>query len=397
MITHQEISLLSNYASREGVAISFYLNLDGIARGKKTWEAETKQLLRKARAELDWLNIDKKLAQTAENDLKKIQDIIGSEAQTAKCKTLAIFVSSSDDFCQIYKLPVAVKSKIILDTDFYIRPLIAIMDGRYRIGVILLDSQTAKLFEVYMGEIVEHTEFYQRIEKDQKTTLETFMKRDKHLMQRKDERIKNHLVRIADLLLAHYLRRHFDKIVISGHYPLIAHFAHFLPKKLQENIIGKIEIDLKSRPGEILQQVNKLEQEYICRKEEILLKKISDEISRDGYAVKGLNNVIQALHSHNIRELAVADDYEAGGMQCVVCNMPYLEGKICPTCGGELVEVTDVIDEIVEEALHQGAPVRQACQSEAMYNLDKIAALTKFKPGEIMKSLYEISPDISGI
>lgn len=393
MITHHDISLLSNYSAREGIAISFYLNLDGISRVKKTWEAETKRLIKKARAELESLNIDRKLAEAAENDLKKIQDTIGSEVQAAKCKTVAIFVNSKDNFYQLHKLPVALKSKIILDTDFYIRPLIAIMDGRYRIGVILLDSQAARLFEVYMGEIIEHVEFYQRIEKDKKTTLETFMKRDKHLMQRKDEKIRNHLVQTADLLYAHYLQKHFDKIVISGHYPLIAHFAHFLPKKLQENVIGKIELDLKSKPNEILQQVVRLEQEYNCTKEDILLKKIKDELSRDGYAVKGLNNVIEALHCHNIRELAVADDFEVAGLQCIVCNMPYLEGKICALCGGELVEVTDVIDEIVEEALHQGAPVRQACRSEVIYSLDKIAALTKFKQSEITKSPDEIAAE----
>ncbi|MGC8595053.1 MAG: hypothetical protein ACP5US_00815 [Candidatus Kryptoniota bacterium] len=393
MITHHDISLLSNYTAHEGIAISFYLNLNDISRAKRTWEAETKHLLKKARTELESLNVNKKFTEAAENDLKKIQRIIDSEVIAAKCKALAIFINSTNDFCQLYRLPVAVKSKIILDTDFYIRPLIAIMDGRYRIGVILLDSQTARLFEVYMGEIVEHVEFYQRIEKDKKTMLETFMKRDKHLMQRKDGKIRDHLARTADLLYAHYLRRHFDKIVISGHHPLIDHFSRFLPKRLQENIIGKIEINLKSRPNEILQQVNKLEQQYSCTKEETLIKKIKDELSRGGYAVKGLNNVIEALHSYNIRELAVADNYEMSGLQCVVCNMPYLEGKICPACGGELVEVPDIIDEIVQEALHQGAPVLQACKSESIYSIEKIAALTKVKAGELMKSIYEASEE----
>lgn len=67
MITQKEVSLLTNYMAREGVAISFYLNTDGSERSKGMWEIETKDLIKNARKKLDKTNVNHNYIEAVEN------------------------------------------------------------------------------------------------------------------------------------------------------------------------------------------------------------------------------------------------------------------------------------------------------------------------------------------
>ena len=154
MITHQEVNLLVNYTAREGVAISFYLNTDGSERNRGMWDIETKDLVKNARKELENLNANRKYIEAAEENLKRIQKFVAMENFAPKYKSVAIFANSVEHFYQIYWLPVPVKSRLVIDTNFYVRPLLALLEEHYRIGVVLVDSRNARLFEVYMGEIL---------------------------------------------------------------------------------------------------------------------------------------------------------------------------------------------------------------------------------------------------
>ncbi|HQT92567.1 MAG TPA: hypothetical protein PL001_11135, partial [Candidatus Kryptobacter bacterium] len=214
MITHQEVNLLVNYSAREGVAVSFYLNTDGSERSKGVWNIETKDLIKNARKELEGLTINRRYTEIADNSLRRIQNFISAENFSPKHKSVAIFSNAVENFYQIYYLPLAVKSNLVLDSNFYLRPLLALLEEHCRIGFVLVDSRHARLFEVYMGEIVEHHDFATKTKVQRKPLLETFMKREKRLMQRKEEETRFHLSSTAETLRMHFRIRHFDKLVI---------------------------------------------------------------------------------------------------------------------------------------------------------------------------------------
>ncbi len=384
MITHQEVNLLVNYTAREGVAISFYLNTDGTERNKGVWTIETKDLVKNARKELDSLTVNRKYIEAADNTLKSIQNFISAENFAPRYKSVAIFANSLENFYQIYHLPIPLKSNLIVDTNFYVRPLLAMLEEHSRIGVVATDSRQARLWEVYMSEIVEHHDFATKSKLHRKPLMETFMKREKRLMQRKEEETRFHLSSTAEALRLHASLKHFDKIIIGARKPIGDHLARLLHRKLQENLIAVVEMELHEKDNEVLARVIQAERAYELEEERKLLRKVASEIEKDGYAVKGIADVMKAAHDYNLQTLTVAQDFSKPGMVCPQCGMPHLEESTCVCCGEQLVQVPDVVYDLVEEAVRQGATVRHIRGENLIGSLEYIAALIKFKRGDFV-------------
>lgn len=385
MIAHQEINLLLNYTAREGVAISFYLNTDGSERSRGIWNIETKDMIKKARKELDCMDISRRYLEAADNSLRRIQNFISAEDPAPRYKSIAIFANAVENFYQIYHLPVAIKSNLILDTGFYLRPLLAMLEEHSRIGVVLADSRRARLFEVYMNEIVEHHDFATRTKPQKKPLLETFMKREKRLKQRKEEGTRFHLSSTAEAAKANFSRRHFDKLIIGARKPLGDHLARLLHRNLQSNLIAVLDMEINEKEKDVLAKTIEAEGKFELEEERKFIRKIGNEIEKDGYAVKGIKRVLEAAHEYNLQTLAVAQDYATEGMICPQCGMPHLDEKTCVCCGETLVDVPDVIYDLVEEAARQGASVRHIRGENLIASLENVAAVVKFKRGEFVR------------
>ncbi|MFZ1083281.1 MAG: hypothetical protein WAO19_15315 [Candidatus Kryptoniota bacterium] len=385
MITQKEVSLLTNYMAREGVAISFYLNTDGSERSKGMWEIETKDLIKNARKKLDKTNVNHNYIEAVEKNLQQIQHLASIESFVPRYKSVAIFANSNENFYQIYRLPVPVKSSLTLDTIFYVRPLLAMLEEHCRIGLVLIDSRHARFFEIYVGEILEHLDFETKGKNLRKPFLETFMKREKRLMQKKEEETRFHLSSVAELLKTHFNLRHFDKLIIGARKPLGEHLARLLHSKLHDNLIGIFEVDIHAKENDILAKALSAENEFELQEENKILRKITNEIERDGYGVKGIKKVIDALHTYNIHTLAVADNFSLEGFACPQCGIPYIEEDTCISCGEPLIQVADIVYDIVGEAARQGAIVRHIRGTNLISSLENIAAIIKFKNGELVQ------------
>lgn len=384
MIAHQEVSLLLNYTAREGVAISFYLNTDGAERNRGTWNIETKDLIKKARKELDAMDISRRYFEAADNSLRQIQNFISAENFAPRYKSIAIFANAVENFYQIYRLPVAIKSNLVLDTNFYLRPLLAMLEEHCRIGVVLADSRTARLFEVYMNEIVEHHDFATKTKPQKKPLLETFMKRENRLMQRKEEGTRFHLSSTAESTKTYFARKHFDKLIIGARKPLGGHLARLMHRNLQSNLIAVLEIEVNRKEKDVLAAAIQAEERYELEEERKLVGKIANEIEKDGYAVKGISRVIKAAQEYNLQTLAVALDYSVEGLVCPRCGMPHIDENTCALCGETLIDVPDIIYDLVEEAARQGASVRHIRGENLITSLENVAAIVKFKRGEFV-------------
>ncbi len=95
--------------------------------------------------------------------------------------------------------------------------------------------------------------------------------------------------------------------------------------------------------------------------------------------------MIAAAQDYNIQTLAVAQDFSQPGMVCPQCGMPHIEEKTCVCCGESLVDVADIVYDLVEEAARQGATVRHVGGENLIASLGIIAAVIKFKKGDIVQ------------
>jgi peptide subunit release factor 1 (eRF1) len=390
MITQKDLGLLTDYVAQKGIAVSLYLNLDEVGHNKEKRDIMVKDLIKEAQKKLDKTNLDREGLNSIEKSLLRVRNIVSTEQTVSRCKSLAMFINQAENLCYIYRLPVPTKSRLTFDKTFYLRPLLSMLQQYNRIGVVLTDSKHARFFEIYLGEIIEYFNFSTDGEKPKKPLLETFMKRDKHLMQKKSEETHRHLSSVADVLKSHFAIRRFDKLIIGAHKPIGEQLTKLLHHKLQENLIGVFEIDIHAKENEVLTMALDIQRGYEFQEEYRLLRKIADTIESAGPAVKGIRSVIVELNARNIRTLAVANDYAAEGTKCSQCRLLYLDARECVVCGKRTDIVPDIVGNVVEEAIRQGASIRHIWHADLISSLENIAAEIKFKRGGFVKTIETI-------
>ena len=97
-----------------------------------------------------------------------------------------------------------------------------------------------------------------------------------------------------------------------------------------------------------------------------------------GWAVNGIEPVLQALAGGQVRTLLVEPSAERAGFRCAQTGRLVLEPDDC-NGEGEPVPVADIVDEAIEEALRQGGHVEVVEDGEARGDVAGLAALLRFK------------------
>ena len=79
-----------------------------------------------------------------------------------------------------------------------------------------------------------------------------------------------------------------------------------------------------------------------------------------------------------VSTMVVEEGYVVPGFIDMDTGLLYLDQDAYSSSGGSLMPVKDVINEAVDEAIHQGAEVRIVKSREHLKGLDHIAALLRF-------------------
>jgi peptide subunit release factor 1 (eRF1) len=96
-----------------------------------------------------------------------------------------------------------------------------------------------------------------------------------------------------------------------------------------------------------------------------------------GWAVTGVEETLRALSIGQVRTLLVDPTAALGGYRCNDSGrLTIVEGTCSDEGGAE--GVPDIIDEAIEEALHQGCHVQVVEDKEARSSIDCLAALLRF-------------------
>jgi peptide subunit release factor 1 (eRF1) len=141
--------------------------------------------------------------------------------------------------------------------------------------------------------------------------------------------------------------------------------------------LGTTKLNPKSAtPSEIMDAVLAVRQDSEREWEEQHVAKLKDGLGT-GWAVTGVEETLRALSIGQVRTLLVDPTSALGGYRCKDSGRLTIVEGTCSDEGGA-VGVPDVIDEAIEEALHQGCHVNVIEKKEARSSLDCLAALLRF-------------------
>ena len=227
MITRENIVELAQFESPEGCAVSFYFQPD--TPQNKSHREETiavKDMVRNALHEAD----KNGRHGGAQEDLQRI---LGMAEQLRGNRRLAkvVFACAHQNFWREYDVPASLPGRsLAVGNHFLLRPLTAIATVLPHTCVALVGRTTARLFELWMGEIKETEKFVSELPRRGRS--DGFAGYDAgHAERHIDHEAMHHFKKFAERLQKKQEKEGFDRLIIGCRddvWPVEAFFFLFL-------------------------------------------------------------------------------------------------------------------------------------------------------------------------
>lgn len=373
-----QIETLTRFKSQGDLVTSFYLNTDKSRLTKKEIQLSLKNLLSDAKTRLESLNAGREKAEALGRDLALIEELASRSFASSNAAGLAGFSCSRKDFWLDLDLPHGPRNRIVFDTNFYVRPLSAILDKYKPLCAVALDRREARWHDVSMGEIRPLGELRSdvpaRIKEGGFEGTEA-----KRIERRLDSRLQDHLKKAANKTLEYHKQQPFDWLFVGGEDSLCADFEGHLQKMLRE----KVKARLKARPGDspakILKEARSVEAALKKAEEEETVQKLVAELERGGLAASGLRDTIHRLNQFEVQTLVVTHNLSKPGRVCPTHRFYYLDELQCPVCGKKTDIVRDVVDEAIETVLRRNGTVKHISPPSKLDRYGQIGAFLRYK------------------
>ncbi|MGE5742052.1 MAG: hypothetical protein ACM32H_08405, partial [Candidatus Aminicenantes bacterium RBG_16_66_30] len=122
-----QIEALAKFKSQGDLVTSFYMDTDKGRLSKKEIQLALKNLLNEAKDRACELSVAKEKTESLLRDLDLISEYGSQTLGTSTAAGLAVFSASQQKFWQLLELPHGPRSRVIFDTNFYVRPLASIL------------------------------------------------------------------------------------------------------------------------------------------------------------------------------------------------------------------------------------------------------------------------------
>jgi len=304
----KELSEVYDSENRDSF-ISLYLDIASV---------DTKFVRRRRNTCKSVLKEDKELSENFEKAMQMIEGYLNKNAREKGQQGLAIFTSNIHNFFKAYKLGMPVENLLIVDTSPYIRPLARLVDEYEAFGLVLLDSQRAKIYVVSSGK-VGYKKIYATdiINKHKKGGMS-----QARFQRLRKGAIDHFLKDVADDVEKLFLQDEVVKIIIAGSGNAKILFKNILPPHIKSEIVDIIDMDFDEAEGRLVSKAEEIVLEAEKETSEKHVSRLKDEILRNGLAVHGLKETGEAVIKGQIELLLVSKGYKIRGWICEKCFLP---------------------------------------------------------------------------
>ena len=368
-LTQDAIRSLAGFKGQHAPVVTLYLDVDGRQYVRpKDYEIQLESLLRRA-GELTNGHAP------AVHDLERIEAHVKSGFDRSRTRGLAIFSCTAHDFWKVVELPVPVRNQLVINATPHVKQLEGVLDEYGRMGVLLADKQRARMFVFELGELVERNEVFDQLPRHEDDRGDW----DKdHVRDHSAEAAHHHLKHAAQVAFEVFKNHPFDHLVIGAPEEIANELERDLHSYLRDRIAARVSIPVAAPESQIRETALQVEFEIERRKEAEAVQRLRDAVGARRGGVAGLADTLAALVERRVDTLFVSDGYEAPGWRCYSCSHVCVLGPKCPVCDTAMVQVDDVVEEAVEEALAQSCRVEVCVGNADLDVLGRIGALLRF-------------------
>jgi len=370
---------LSRIRSEQHFVVSCYLRLDLRDRVREKYLVALKDAIKPLRQTFEQPDLGHRQREALEGDLKRILDYAGRRPNLPAAPGLAIFACQPLKLFQTIPLPRAYRTRVAVDHTPRVAELAAAEEDFGRVLAVAVDRQHARVFEVTafdcteLPSLVSATtrggKFHSQRDESPGWGEASFQHRIR------EERFR-HYAQVARELVALDHRLPVRGVVLAGPGP--EPLLPFLPPSLKSRLMGTAKVNPTALSAPQMRTlVLNLRRNHELAVERSLVAEVERGLGT-GWAVSGPRPTLRALSRGQLRSLLIRADLSGWGFRCADT------GRLAPAkadCRGEGVPepVADLVNEAIEEALHQGVTVTVIDDPEAGKALDGMAGQLRFR------------------
>jgi peptide chain release factor subunit 1 len=349
---------------------SCYLDVDGrrLARYRDL-EYEVELLLRDARARADD-------HPSVRLDLAHVERYVKEGIDRSRTRGVAIFACAAQDLWQVIELPVPFHPQVLIHSAPAVGQLEAVVRQYEPIGVLAVDRQRARMFVFALGELVEHSERFHTLPREEGARNERGRGADH--AQHLEERVHQHLRNACQSAFEVWQQHGFAHLVIAAPEPLAGTVEGYLHPYLAERLAGRLAAPVGAKHEDILVAALEMEAAVKKRRAAAIVDKLRAAASTGRRAVAGLERVLDALAEHRVEALVVSQGFSRAGWRCGRCGLLAVVGRTCKRCQAEMTEIEDVVEGAVEEALAQSCRVEICAGNADLDVMGRVGALLRY-------------------
>ena len=191
--------------------------------------------------------------------------------------------------------------------------------------------------------------------------------------------LHHYAAEVAEKLAELVRDRHHDRIVLLGSQETCEQIERELPDSLKDKVIADEGFDLHRAEDDLVEEGYRLFQKEEREEERELWTRIKNEALSGGMGALGPEDVLTALQTGRVDELAVDHDAELAGSRCETCTTLFAaEHDSCPLCDAANVIPVKLVEELVRLAERTDADVEFTQGVEGLNKHGGVAALLRW-------------------
>lgn len=368
-ITAEVVRELADFDPKGSPVTTCYLNVDGRERVRPVdVERELDRLIRRLRS-------SGAVEDAVAGDIERITRHVHNGLDRKSVRGLAIFSCAAQDLWRVVPLPVPVHSRLHVGPAPAIAQLASVAEQLQPIGVILVDRQRTRILVFEGGQLIEHTESVDELPRDYD---ERGHAARGDVSAHVDELAHQHLRQAARDSFAVFQERKVGRVTLGGPVEAVAELEEHLHPYLKERLVDRLKLGVTASLDEIRHAMLDIEARTERAEEAAAVAQLRDAVGAGSKGVAGLADTLEALRERRVDLLLVSEGYEDTGWRCSACSVLAAIGPKCASCAAEMDHLDDVVEEALQEAMHQSCRIEMCVENADLDVLGRIGALLRF-------------------
>lgn len=371
MLTQDTIRALAAERGDPTVA-TVYLDVDGRHRPVRAdYEAAFGRLADQLRHRASTSD-NTRLRHSVNEDIARMRQALAADLDRSHTRGIALFSCSERGFFETVRVPRPVRDQAALGPAPHVAQLLEMLHAHQRVLVALVDRERVRLFRLELGEIDELAPIVDPLPRvvDASIELGSF--------EHHTEEVSRSHFRHAAHHVQHALQEWpADRLIIGGPDEAVAGLESYLSAAIIDKIIGRVDVRVSAPMHEIADLALDIDEIAERGRQSAAVEQLRQRAAEGRGGVVGLEPALTALAEQRVATLFVSEGFTAPGARCPACGHLGVDVHQCPACGTTNVEITDLVEAAIDDAIAQHATV-EFCRDSDLDRFGSIGAIERY-------------------